>query len=74
MNCPNCGKDMEAGFLQSHTSTPIAWVRKKLPFGLGYWKTDAEIVSEEAGIGYAVIPTHICKQCKLLLGDYSHKE
>jgi hypothetical protein len=44
------------------------------PFGFGYWKKDAELVSEELEAGLTAIPTHICKHCKLLLGDYSNKK
>lgn len=74
MKCPKCGNEMIAGFLQSDTNVGITWVSKLLPMGLGYWKKDAELVSDELGIGVTAIPTHICKQCKLLLGDYSQKE
>jgi hypothetical protein len=35
---------------------------------------DAELVSEELEAGLTAIPTHICKHCKLLLGDYSNKK
>ena len=64
---------MCAGFLQCDTKASIAWVSKLYPFGLGYWKNDAQVVSEELGIGVSAVPTHICKYCKLLLGDYSKK-
>ena len=74
MVCPKCEREMLAGFLQSDAKIGITWVSKLLPFGLSYWKNDAELVSEESGIGTAAIPTHICKHCKILLGDYSHKK
>ncbi len=73
MKCPKCGKDMEPGFLQSDTKVGITWVSKLLPLGLGYWKNDAESVSSDSCMGVTAIPTHICKQCKLLLGDYSQR-
>jgi hypothetical protein len=65
---------MAPGFLQSDAKVGITWVSKLLPFGLGYWKMDAELVSDELRAGVTAIPTHICKQCKLLVGDYSQKE
>ena len=74
MVCPKCGREMIAGYLQSDAKVGITWVSKLLQFGLGYWKNDAELVSEEIGIGTTAIPTHICKHCKVLLGDYSHKK
>ncbi len=73
MLCPKCGKEMTPGFLQSDVRVGITWVSKLLPMGLGYWKKDAEPVSEELGVGVTAIPAHICKGCKLLLGDYSQK-
>lgn len=74
MKCPKCGYEMIPGFLQSDAAVGITWVSKLLPMGLGYWKKDAELVSDEIGIGVTAIPTHICKRCKLLLGDYSKKQ
>jgi len=73
MKCPKCGNDMTAGFLQSDAKVGMTWVSKLLPVGLGYWKNDSELVSEELTVGVAAIPAHICKNCKLLLGDYSGK-
>ena len=73
MNCPKCGKEMISGFLQSDAKVGITWVSKILPMGLAYWMQDAELVSDDLAIGVMGIPTHICKNCKLLLGDYSNK-
>lgn len=73
MKCPKCGKEMESGFLQTDFREVITWVSKLMPLGLGYWKKDAQIVSEDMAFGVTAIPTHICKHCKLLLGDYSQK-
>ena len=74
MKCPKCGKEMEAGFLQTDHRETITWVSKLLPMGLGYWKKDAQIVSDSLGVGVNAVPANICKQCKLLLGDYSGKK
>lgn len=73
MKCPKCGRDMSAGFLQTDSREVITWVSKLMPLGLGYWKKDAQIVSDDTPFGVTAIPTHICKHCKLLLGDYSQK-
>ena len=74
MKCLKCGREMETGFLQSGMDSSICWVSKLLPFGVGYWKNDAEIVSEILDHGITAIPAHICKHCKLILGDYSQKK
>ncbi len=74
MKCPKCGNEMAAGFLQCSQESTIAWVSKLLPLGMGYWKADSEIVSTALGTGTPAIPAHICKSCKLLVGDYSEKE
>lgn len=70
MKCPKCSRDMEAGYLQWEATESISWVGKLLPLGLSYWKKDAEIIQSKSGIGVNAIPAHICKPCKLLLGDY----
>ena len=72
MMCPKCKREMEPGFIQCGKS--ITWVSELLPVGLGFWKSDAIVVSEELKFNVVAIPTHICKHCKLLLGDYSHKK
>lgn len=74
MKCPKCGKEMEAGFLQWDSTDCITWVSKLLPLGFSYWKKDAELIHGTTGIGVNAIPTHICKHCKLLLGEYGQKE
>ena len=74
MKCPKCGREMETGFLQCNMESPIYWVRKLMPFGLGYWKNDTEIVSEPLNHGQNAMPAFICKQCRLVIGDYSQKK
>ena len=74
MVCPKCGREMVAGFLQGDAKVGISWVSKLIPFGLGYWKNDTVLVSKEFGFCINAIPTHICKNCKILLGDYSHQK
>ena len=74
MKCPKCSAEMEPGFLQSDMDSSITWVKKVLPFGLGSWKKDSEIVSEMLDSGISAVPACICKRCKLVLGDYSGKK
>ena len=74
MNCPKCGKEMEEGYLQSDWKESIGWVSKLLPFGLGYWKKDGINVSKPMPVGVNAVPTHICKNCKIFVGDYSEVE
>lgn len=74
MKCPKCGRDMEQGFLQSDAKIGINWVSKLMPFGVGWWKKDAVYVSVKEGAGVVGVPAYICKQCKLLLGDYNETE
>ena len=71
MICPKCGNEMEAGFLQTNAKNNISWVSKMLPMGIGFLKKDAIIVSELNAAGVSAVPTHICKNCKLLVSDYS---
>ena len=72
MKCPKCGREMQGGYLQCNSKSVIVWVNNLLPFNLSYWKTDAEPVSKELKLGTSAIPTHICKHCKLLVGDYNN--
>ncbi len=65
---------MTAGFLQCDSDSTITWVSRLLPLGLGYWKGEAQTVSQELGVGTNAVPAHICKSCKLLLADYSGRE
>ena len=74
MKCPKCGGEMESGFLQCDMDSSIYWVKKLMPFGLGYWKKDTEIVSEVLNHRQNAIPACICKQCRVVIGDYSQKK
>ena len=74
MNCSRCGKEMEAGFLQTDVRSPICYVSKLLPLGLGSWKKDAQDVSQLTAAGVQALPAHICKNCKLIVADYSGKD
>lgn len=74
MKCPKCGREMVAGYLQCDMDSNIYWVSKLLPFGFGNWKKDSVVVSEMLDHCLTAVPSHICKQCKLVLGDYSQKK
>ena len=74
MKCPKCGREMETGFLQCDMDSTIYWVKKLTPLGLGYWKKDTEIVSEPLNYSQNAMPSSICKQCRLVIGDYSQKK
>ena len=74
MKCPKCNAEMEKGFLQCDMDSNITWVPKLLPFGLGYWSKEAQVVSEQLDHSNSAVPAYICKRCKLLVGDYSQKE
>ena len=74
MLCPKCKREMETGYIHSSKNSIIVWVDKLAPLSLSYWHSDAEPVSEEFKLGTNAVPTHICKHCKLLLGDYSNKK
>lgn len=65
---------MEAGFLQCDMDSNISWVRKLLPFGMGYWGKDTVVVSEMLDHSQSALPAHICTQCRLVIGDYSQKK
>lgn len=74
MLCPNCKREMVAGFLQSDAKVGITWVEHLLPLGLSYWKASSIPVSTDACVGVTAVPAHICKECRLFIGDYNHKE
>lgn len=71
MKCPKCGREMEEGYLQCHGDSSINWVSKVWPFGLGYWKKDGINVAQPMSVGVNAVPAHICKSCKIFVGDYS---
>ncbi len=62
---------MQKGYLQGDDMHGIMWVNKLIPLGLGEWKKDSEQVGVISKVGISAVPTHICKQCKLFVGDYS---
>jgi len=71
MICPQCGKEMDSGFLQTDKKTPITWVSKVLPMGIGAWAKDAKTISEPYSFGLHETPAYICKDCSIVIADYS---
>ena len=74
MKCPKCGREMESGFLQCDIDSSIYWVKKLLPLGLAFWNKDTEVISEMLDHSQNAVPAFICKQCRLVIGDYSQKK
>ena len=76
MNCPNCGKEMESGFLLTHGArgTPPTWAES----GPGWiLSPKGKIRLEPPGgdtIASVMTPTypgtHICKTCKTVVFQY----
>ena len=71
MKCPNCGGEMTAGFLQADSTADILWTQKLAPSILNLWKQETEIVSYDTGAMTNAVPAHICKRCRIFVGDYS---
>ncbi len=74
MNRPKCGCEMENGFLQTTGGSALFWVNRLMPMGLGIWKKDAQIVSQELKLNVHTIPAHICKKCRMVVGEYGSEE
>ena len=72
MNCPNCGKEMDYGFMQCDTKKSIHWVSKLLPMGIGCYTKDAQVIFDPNMYGLKSVPAYICKDCELFVGDYSN--
>ena len=70
MNCPKCGKIMEKGLVQ--VGTRATWVKKKHLVSL--LPREGEVELGRNLRGYCAIPSHICKNCKQVLMDYSSTE
>ena len=69
MNCPKCGKIMEEGLVQA---SAVTWVKKKHKISL--LPGADEVMLGRSLMGYCAIPSHICKDCKQVLMDYSTTE
>ena len=62
---------MEEGFLQASYKSGIIWVKKALPFGIGYFKADSVYISNNGDFGIETVKTCVCKKCKMFVGDYN---
>ena len=69
MNCPKCGKMMEQGLVQT---SAVTWVKKKHKISL--LPGADEVMLGRSLMGYCTIPSHICKDCKTVLMDYTDTE
>lgn len=70
MKCPQCGGEMEPGFLQGMRR--IAWVKQ--PHKVSLLPKEGEILLENNTFKDFLFPAHICKSCKKAVLDYSEKE
>lgn len=70
MKCPDCGCEMERGFLQGMNR--IAFVRRKHRVSL--LPGQGEILLENHAAGDSLLAAQICRNCKKIVVDYSDKE
>lgn len=69
MRCPYCNQEMEKGFLQGMKR--VAWVKK--PHRLSLLPKPGEVLLENNVFKDFILPSWICKKCKMILVDYSAK-
>ena len=70
MRCPQCGNEMENGYLQSMRRA--AWVKK--PHKVSLLPKQGEVLLENNAVKDCVFVASICKSCKKILVDYTNKE
>ncbi len=70
MRCPFCGNGMEAGYVQS--GNLMVWVKKKHYVSL--LPKEGEVLLDRNYLSGAIIPAHICKQCKKVIAEYQGKD
>ena len=66
MNCPNCGREMEAGYASS-AGNPIVWSRQKRRWFTFAGKGEVPLCGLSFGGG---VPAHICRPCRKVVIDY----
>ena len=69
MKCPQCGTEMETGFLQGMRR--VAWVKK--PHKVSLLPKEGELLLENNTFWDFLFPAQICKRCKIVVLDYSEK-
>lgn len=69
MRCPKCGKDMQAGYLQ--TTKIVAFNKRKHKLSLNPACEDDVMIARKAFAGTG-FPGFICKACGCVLSDYQN--
>ena len=70
MNCPNCKKEMEKGFLQG--GNMMTWVRK--PHILTLYPKKGEVMVGRNVMNAVSVTAYICKSCKKIVVDYEESD
>lgn len=72
MKCPQCGKEMEKGFISSRDSVLLEWVKgEESPRTEGFGSIETLIYKPYFWWGY--LEAYRCPDCELLLLSY-HKD
>lgn len=71
MDCPKCGKEMKAGFLQ--TGGIIAFNERRHMVSLNP-KDPEDVMIFKKAFASADFPGFICKECGLVIFDYNSPE
>jgi|GEM_PF-593882 len=69
MNCPNCGKEMTAGFLQWERN--FFWSMKRCKF-LPDHTSGSVTFHDKSFLGFSHLPAYDCRACQKVVFDYSH--
>ena len=72
MNCPVCGKEMEAGWMMPNKICSLTWAPKRYQFPFPSRdevaiRTSAE---RESPFDFVEYPALICKDCKTVIFQY----
>lgn len=65
MNCPNCGKEMQSGWL--YGKAPMIWSRKKNKLSIFCGKQDVLLRGKMLDDSLAA---KICPECRKIVVDY----
>ena len=64
--CPNCGKNMEQGYVGSESLiSGMKWFMKKKALGLG-----GELILKPDATGMVYVDAFRCKKCKTVVFSY----
>lgn len=67
MKCPKCGKDMQAGFLQTQKMVAFNKTRHKISLNP---KDDDDVMITRKALTGTDFQGFICKECGLVVFDY----